>query len=154
DTSSDSGTSVRHHQVLDGCNTLSHETPAESGNRDGAQCARLQHEARDGDHRRGGAAGGPGSLSQGPTHSNRRQHTPQGASGALGEWIPGKFAFGDANAGGVLGAVPIRGLFHTAWAISRPQPEFISTSRGAPQMKFLTVRDRNRGLGDVEAELE
>ena len=65
DTSSDSGTSVRHHQVLDGSNALSHETAAESGNRDGAQCARLQHQARDGDHRRGRAAGGLGRLSRG-----------------------------------------------------------------------------------------
>jgi hypothetical protein len=63
-TSSDSGTSVRHHQVLDGRNALSHETAAESGNRDGAQCARLQHQARDGDHRRGRVAGGLGGLSR------------------------------------------------------------------------------------------
>ena len=63
--SSDSGTSLRHHQVLDGSNALSHETAAESGNRDGAQCARLQHEARDGDHWRGWAAGGLGGLSRG-----------------------------------------------------------------------------------------
>jgi len=28
------------------------ETSSESGNRDGAQCARLQHKAGDGDHRR------------------------------------------------------------------------------------------------------
>ena len=41
------------------------ETAAESGNRDGAQCARLQHQARDGDHRRGRAAGGLGRLSEG-----------------------------------------------------------------------------------------
>ena len=64
DTSSDGGTSVRHYQVLDGSNALSHETAAESGNRDGAQCARLQHEARDGDHRRGRADGGLGDLSR------------------------------------------------------------------------------------------
>ena len=38
---------------------------AESGNRDGAQCARIQHEARDGDHRRGRAAGSLGDLSRG-----------------------------------------------------------------------------------------
>src|ERR1700676_4334341 len=66
---------------------LSYEETAESLNRDGTQCARLQHEARDGDHRRGWAAGGHGSLSQGPTHSNRPQQTPQGASRALREWI-------------------------------------------------------------------
>src|SRR4029077_15127856 len=82
DTSSDSGTSVRHHQVLDGSNALSHETAAESGNRDGAQCARLQHQARDGDHRRGRAAGGLGRLSRGvlrvQINASRR---PGGASG-------------------------------------------------------------------------
>ena len=50
--SSDRKTSVRHYQVLDGSNALSYETASESSNRDGAQCARLQHEARDGDHRR------------------------------------------------------------------------------------------------------
>jgi len=44
---------------------------------------------------------------------------PQGASGALGKWIPGTFAFGDANAGGVLRAVPIQSHFHTAWATRR-----------------------------------
>src|SRR5438034_2063775 len=62
--SSDSGTSLRHHQVLDGSNALSYEAVAESGSGDGAQCARLQHEARDGDHWRGRAAGSLGSLSQ------------------------------------------------------------------------------------------
>ena len=51
--SSDGRTSVRHYQVLDGSNALSYERASESSNRDGAQCARLQHEARDGDHRRG-----------------------------------------------------------------------------------------------------
>ena len=79
-TSSDSGTSLRHHQVLDGSNALSHETAAESGNRDGAQCARLQHEARDGDHRRGRAAGGLGDLSRrDAAHSNQCQQTRQAA---------------------------------------------------------------------------
>ena len=64
--SSDSGTSLLGSiQVLDGSNALSHETAAESGNRDGAQCARLQHQARDGDHRRGRAAGGLGGLTEG-----------------------------------------------------------------------------------------
>ena len=33
---SDSRASIRHDQVLDGGNALSHETAAESGNRDGA----------------------------------------------------------------------------------------------------------------------
>ena len=83
--SSDSGTSLRHHQVLDGSNALSHETAAESGNRDGAQCARLQHEARDGDHRRGWAAGGLGGLSRGMLLrvQNQYQQMPQGVSGAV-----------------------------------------------------------------------
>src|SRR5947207_7695695 len=79
DTSSDSGTSVRHHQVLDGSNALSNETAAESGNRDGAQCARLQHQARDGDHRRGRAAGGLGRLSRGVARPNKCQQTPWGS---------------------------------------------------------------------------
>jgi hypothetical protein len=64
DTSSDSGTSLRHYQVLDGSNALSHEAATESGNRDGAQCARLQHKARDGAHRRSWAAGGLRDLSR------------------------------------------------------------------------------------------
>src|SRR6185436_12857870 len=67
----------------------------ESLNRDGAQCARLQHEARGGDHRGGRTAGSHGSLSQELVHSNRRPQTPQGASGALGEWLTGKFEFGE-----------------------------------------------------------
>ena len=50
---------------IDGSNALSHETAAKSGNRNGAQCARLQHQARHGDHRRGRATGGPGDLSRG-----------------------------------------------------------------------------------------
>jgi hypothetical protein len=41
-----------------------YEAATESGNRDGAQCARLQHKARDGAHRRSWAAGGLGDLSR------------------------------------------------------------------------------------------
>ena len=43
---------------------------------------------------------------------------PQGASRALGEWIPGEIEPQRANARGVLRTVPIRGLFYTAWANS------------------------------------
>jgi hypothetical protein len=68
-----------------GSNVLSHETAAESGNRDGAQCARLQHEARDGDHRRGRTAGGLGRLSRGiPRVQINASRRPQGASGRSG----------------------------------------------------------------------
>src|SRR5262245_7604879 len=116
DASSDSRTSLRHHQVLDGSNALSHETAAEGGNRDGAQCARLQHETRDGDNRRGRSAGGLSSLSQGLAHSNGRQQTLKGSLRALREWILEETEFSHANAGGVLRALPIQGLFHTAWA--------------------------------------
>jgi hypothetical protein len=35
-----------------------------------------------------------------------------------------KIAFSDANVDDVLRAVPIRGLFHTAWAISDIAPTF------------------------------
>jgi hypothetical protein len=69
--------------VLDGSNALSHEAAAESGNRDGAQCARLQHEARDDDHRRGRAAGDLDSLSQGTRDKINACSMPQGASGAV-----------------------------------------------------------------------
>src|SRR5215475_4275379 len=48
-------------------------------------CARLQHKARDGDHRRGWAAGGLGYLSQGLAHSNGRQQTAWGAPRAPGD---------------------------------------------------------------------
>ena len=55
---------VRHDQVLDGGDALSLHHAAESGDGDGAQCARLQHEARDENHGRrqtaGGDAGGNG----------------------------------------------------------------------------------------------
>ena len=60
-------------------------------------------------------------MSRGLAYSIRRQQMPQGALGALGKWIPGTFAFGDANAGGVLRAVPIQSHFHTAWAKTRPE---------------------------------
>ncbi|MEZ0101459.1 transposase [Bradyrhizobium elkanii] len=55
---SDSGASVRHNEVLDGSNTLSHEKSAKGGHRDGAQRPRLQYEARDDDRGRGRIAGG------------------------------------------------------------------------------------------------
>src|SRR5712672_3428610 len=48
----------RHDQMLDGRNALSHEVAAHSGHRDGAQRARLQHEARDRDRGSGRIAGG------------------------------------------------------------------------------------------------
>ena len=55
----------------------------------GAQCARLQHQARDGDHRRGWAAGGLGRLSRGvlrvQINASRR---PGGVSG----WSESRFA--------------------------------------------------------------
>ena len=50
--------SVRHDQMLDGGDALSVHHAAEGGNGDGAQRARLQHEARDEYHRCGQAAGG------------------------------------------------------------------------------------------------
>ena len=39
-SASDSGASVRHDEVLDGSNALSHENAAKGGHRDGAQRAR------------------------------------------------------------------------------------------------------------------
>src|SRR5436190_16770490 len=44
--------------MLDGSNALSHEKAAKGGHRDGAQRARLQHEARDDDRGRRRIAGG------------------------------------------------------------------------------------------------
>src|SRR5262249_3410351 len=55
---SDSGASVRHNEVLDGSNTLSHEKAAKGSHRDGAERPRLQYEACDDDPGRGRIAGG------------------------------------------------------------------------------------------------
>ena len=78
--------------------------------------ARLQHEARDSDCGRGRAAGGLAGLSQGLAHAPTE---PEGASGAFGNGFQETFALGDANASGVLRAVPIQNHFETAWAQSR-----------------------------------
>jgi hypothetical protein len=55
---SDGAASVRHDEVLDGSNALPHEKVEKGSHRDGAQRARLQHEARDDDHGRTRIAGG------------------------------------------------------------------------------------------------
>ena len=115
--SSDSGTSLRHHQVLDGSNALSHEAAAESGNRDGAQCARLQHEARDGDHRRGRAAGGLGSLSQERVTKSTLQYASGRIWGGRGD-DSAQIGARDRKTDVALRAAPIRSPFHTAWALS------------------------------------
>ena len=69
---SDCGASLRHDQMLDGSNALSHEKAAQSGHRDGAQRARLQHEARDDDCGRRRIAGGDASVRYGVRATNRR----------------------------------------------------------------------------------
>ena len=73
---------ARHDQMLDGMDALSYEEAAEGCDRDGAQRARLQHQARDDDPRRGRAIEGAGGVSQGvlrvQINASRR---PGGASG-------------------------------------------------------------------------
>src|SRR5580692_7220855 len=117
--SSDSGTSLRNHQVLDGSNALSHETAAESSNRDGAQCARLQHEARDGDHWRGRAAAGLGRLSRGAPrvqiNANKcpRERLERSGSRFCSDRYP---TIAEANVALTMVLIPTP--FHTAWANS------------------------------------
>ena len=75
---SDSGASVRHDEVLDGSNALSHEKAAKGGHRDGAQRARLQHEARDDDHGRRRIAGGDAGVRPASARPNQRLHEAPG----------------------------------------------------------------------------
>jgi hypothetical protein len=89
-----------------GATALSHETPTESENRDGAQCARLQTEAGDGDPRRGGAAGGPGDVSQGFMRLNQRIRMTFGTT---------ENGF-QGNLHSIALPAPIPSHSHTAWA--------------------------------------
>lgn len=68
----------RHDEVLDGSNALSHEKAAKGGRRDGAQRARLQHEARDHDCRRRRIAGGDAGVRPASARPNRRLHEAPG----------------------------------------------------------------------------
>ena len=92
-------------------------TTAESSNRDGAQCARLQHEARDGDHRRGRAAAGLGRLSRGAPrvqiNANKRPRERLERSGS--RFCSDRYStIAEANV--PLAMVLIPTPFHTAWA--------------------------------------
>src|SRR5206468_12402527 len=98
-------------------NALSHEAAAESGNRDGAQCARLQHEARAGDHRRGRTAGGLGSLSQDHVAKSSPQYTSGRIRGDQGRFCA-DWRSVIAKTRLALRLVPIQSPFHTAWAAS------------------------------------
>ena len=78
---SDSGASVRHNQMLDGIDALSHEKAAQGGHRDGAQRPRLQHEARDDDHGRRRIAGGDAGVRPASARPNRRLQEASGPAG-------------------------------------------------------------------------
>ena len=111
--------------MLDGSNALSHETAAESSNRDGAQCARLQHEARDGDHRRGRAAAGLGRLSRGaPRVQINANKRPRERLERVKQPICSDRYSTIAEANVPLTMVLIPTPFHTAWA-HRDRPAFL-----------------------------
>ena len=110
-----------------GCNALSYEEAAESRNRDGAQCARLQHEARDGDHRRGRAAGGLGDVSR-ELHAEISPHREAlEASGRL--WVgqedtmPATLRSARAKTVAEAPTTTAARRISTAWAMDTSAPE-------------------------------
>src|SRR5208337_3681985 len=83
-TAANGGAPVRHDQDLDGLDALSDANTSESGDRNGAQRARLQYEAGDGDHGRQWIAESDGGLRGAHPQQNKRaregrREAPDGA---------------------------------------------------------------------------
>ena len=117
----DGRASVRHDQMLDGTDTFPDDDAAEGGNRDGAQRARLQHEARDDHCGRTSADGGGASVIARP---NRHIGEPLKAPQKTHKAAARDFGQSRRENDHLLAFRQSSGTFRTGWAQSRRRPAF------------------------------